>query len=410
VLTASDGSTLTLPNSFTFADFAISSPTPNQYVTRFPTITGIGLPGTSVAVSVASVGTLCSTTVDSGGAWSCASTLQLPQHGTFTLNAAQTGIGNPASASVSVVVSVDWTVSTSATVAGAAVANGALVAPGSTITYQVDYVSSAAIAMAGVTSADDLTGVLDDATFVANSAQLVVNGAAAVPVSDPSASVLTVPAFSLPAGKSAVLTYQVTVNANRWGAVLSRTVTATSTTEPPLSCGAACSTSEQTAVPLQVQKVGEDSSANVVPMTGSQWAVYSSANATTPVVGPIPAGSDVGLFRSTALPAGTYWLEESTSLSGFSLLAQRVQFTLNPDLSITLVSSPSNVTVTTVNGSATIRVMDVPRMALPQAGGPGTLIFYLAGFALLAVAVVAVVVAALVRRLRSSERIRKVIS
>ncbi|MFW8745099.1 hypothetical protein, partial [Mesorhizobium japonicum] len=75
-------------------------------MSRYPTITGVGLPGASVAVSVASLGTLCSTTVDSGGAWSCTSTVQLPAYGGFTLSAVQTGGGSDANASVPIFVAV----------------------------------------------------------------------------------------------------------------------------------------------------------------------------------------------------------------------------------------------------------------------------------------------------------------
>ncbi|MFW8744955.1 beta strand repeat-containing protein, partial [Mesorhizobium japonicum] len=106
VLTASDSSTVTFPAAFTYVGFGITSPTSGQTIPWSPTVTGFGLAGASVAVTAAGVGAVCSAVVDSGGAWSCASTVAFPQQGSFTLKATQTGGGGPSTSTVSVVTSI----------------------------------------------------------------------------------------------------------------------------------------------------------------------------------------------------------------------------------------------------------------------------------------------------------------
>ena len=140
------------------------------------------------------------------------------------------------------------------------------------------------------------------------------------------------------------------------------------------------------AVPVQIQKVGEDSAGAVVAMNGSQWAVYDSATGGTAVVAVAPPALDgggaaiTGLFRVTTLTPGTYWLQETTALPGFALLAQRVGFTLTAAGAVQLsAGTASNVSVVTVGGTPTIRVQDVPAFVLPKAGGGGTGWIYLTG-------------------------------
>lgn len=165
------------------------------------------------------------------------------------------------------------------------------------------------------------------------------------------------------------------------------------------------------AATLQVLKVGEDSTGSVVPMTGSAWAVYEERTGGTALIDPIAsvvdAGSPVtGLFRDTSLTEGTYWLEETTALPGFELLAHRVPFVVAADGAVTLGASASaNITLVDVDGVQTIRVEDVPKLELPEAGGPGTLAFSLTGLSLL-VAAGAVAAASAIRRQKASQRVQ----
>ena len=162
---------------------------------------------------------------------------------------------------------------------------------------------------------------------------------------------------------------------------------------------------------LQVLKVGEDSTGTVVPMDGSAWAVYTQETGGNAVVASIAPAVDgggasiTGLFRDTLAP-GTYWLEETKALPGFELLAGRVPFTVAPDGAVALGATASaNVTVVDIDGVRTIRVEDVPKLELPDAGGFGTLPIYLAGALLLAVAA-AIATASAVRRHKASQRVQ----
>lgn len=162
---------------------------------------------------------------------------------------------------------------------------------------------------------------------------------------------------------------------------------------------------------LQVLKVGEDSTGTVVPMDGSAWAVYTQETGGNAVVASIAPAVDgggasiTGLFRDTLTP-GTYWLEETKALPGFELLAGRVPFTVAPDGNVMLGATASaNITVVDIDGVRTIRVEDVPKLELPDAGGFGTLPIYLAGALLLAVAA-AIATASAVRRHKASQRVQ----
>lgn len=81
---------------------------------------------------------------------------------------------------------------------------------GDVITYTVTVTGDDAGDYTGARITDDLTDVLDDATFVAGSASLSVDGGAAQPVGDPTAGLLTWTG-TIPTGVDAVLTYQVRV-------------------------------------------------------------------------------------------------------------------------------------------------------------------------------------------------------
>lgn len=300
-----------------------------------------------------------------------------------------------------------WTIAKQAFRGAVALATGATVHPGEELTYRVTATSTSDAALDGVTLTDDLSGVLDDATFVSGSAQLVVGAASPVPIADPAADRLTAGPFVLPGRAVAVLTYRVRVADDAWSATLTNTVTGTAGTpalpDPPQPCAAACTTTQVTSTPVQIQKVGEASDGEIVPMDGSSWTIWDAASGGTALVDPVPAATSggaavVGLFRDASLGAGTYWLQETRALDGFALLAERVPFTIDADGGVALgAGAGANVAVVDVDGIRTIRVEDVPALALPDAGGPGTGRITLLGAALLAVGCIGGVVGTVLR-------------
>ena len=72
------------------------------------------------------------------------------------------------------------------------------VSPGDTINYTVEARNTGEQTVDGISFRDDLSGVLDHASFVAGSATLVVWPGSTVPVADPIGDVLTAGPFSLP--------------------------------------------------------------------------------------------------------------------------------------------------------------------------------------------------------------------
>lgn len=290
-----------------------------------------------------------------------------------------------------------WELGKEALIGTTVLSQGAVVQPGDSITYRVTAKNTGAVAITNATLTDDLSQVLDDATFVAGSVRLTIGSGAPATIPDPAGPTLST-TFALPAGTTAVLTYQAKVKDDAWSAILRNAVVGSAgTPENPVTptCPVSCTTTQNTPTPFQILKVGEDSTGAVVPMDGSQWAIFTAASGGTPVVGAvIPAtdanGTVTGLFRDATLAPGTYWLEETRALDGFALLATRVQFTIAAGGTLTLgAQSASTVTVIDQDGIPTIRVEDVPAFALPDAGGSGVTVIYLAGGALLAAAILA---------------------
>ncbi|MEV4669327.1 DUF6923 family protein [Microbacterium sp. LWO12-1.2] len=288
-----------------------------------------------------------------------------------------------------------WTLAKQAYRGAAALPTGAVVRPGDEITYRVTAVNTSGVEVSGASLTDDLSQVLDDAAFVAGSAQLVIGTGAPLALTDPVGTQLTTGPFALPASTTAQLTYRVVVDADAWSRSLTNTVTGTGgkpgQPTPPQPCPTACTTTQVTPTPLQLQKVGEASTGELVPMDGSEWVIWDAETGGTALVDPVPPAMSggmpvTGLFRDVTLTAGTYWLEETRALDGFALLPQRVPFVIADDGSVSLgtgVGASSNVELVDVDGIRTIRVEDVPVLDLPDAGGPGTTWMYLLGVTLL---------------------------
>lgn len=133
-------------------------------------------------------------------------------------------------------------------------------------------------------------------------------------------------------------------------------------------------------IPLQIEKIGE-SDAGWVRMDGSSFAILQDVDG-EPGMSIAFTFIDVetGLFQIDDIEVGTYWLSELTAPDGFSLLAQPVQFTINPDRTVTITGNGGGAV--TANGQL-ITVRDVPALVMPATGGAGPVLFFVGGSALI---------------------------
>ncbi len=250
------------------------------------------------------------------------------------------------------------------------------------ITYAVTATNSTANPITGVILTDDLSQVLNNATFTAGSANLTVNGGTPVSVPDPGAgSKLLTPSFTLSGNATAVLTYSVTVNSDAWLVTVKNGATGNGIL-PPARCvtggsvplDPACFTTNPTTGHLFLQKAGPGTiQGSTVPLTGSTFEIHNdAAGQMGPTVVGVnsPVSGSPGLVEVRNLLPGTYWLLETKAPSGYSLLATPVKFTIAPNGSIALDSATAGTSVTANN--QTITVLDMASVKLPFAGGPGT--------------------------------------
>lgn len=269
-------------------------------------------------------------------------------------------------------------------------ASGSPVVPGQNITYTVTATNTGGPAEGTVIS-DDLSDVLDDATFASGSARLTVGDAEPITLADPTGTSLQTAPFTLPAEATATLTYSVTVNADAWNTTIGNSVVGSWGGDRPIDCSVCTTTHSPLGV--LIQKVGESADAGMVPMDGSEWAVYADADGAPGDA--LDAESIVSVDGATIrlqnLSAGAYWLEETRAPDGFNLLAERVPFTVAADGTVTLSADPDARVVTVGTdadtGMSEITVADVPALELPESGGPGTAVFLIVGGILTAIAV-----------------------
>ncbi|MDQ0213197.1 DUF7927 domain-containing protein [Arthrobacter bambusae] len=250
------------------------------------------------------------------------------------------------------------------------------------ITYAVTATNSTANPITGVILTDDLSQVLNNATFTAGSANLTVNGSTPLAVPDPgTGSTLATPSFTLPGNGTAVLTYSVTVNTNAWLVIVKNGATGSGIV-PPARCvtggsaplDPACFTTNPTTGHLFLQKAGPGTTqGSTVPLTGSTFEIHNdAAEQMDPTVVGVnsPVSGSPGLVEVRNLLPGTYWLLETKAPDGYSLLATPVKFTIAPNGSIALDPATAGTSVTANN--QTITVLDMASVKLPFAGGPGT--------------------------------------
>jgi len=270
--------------------------------------------------------------------------------------------------------------------------SGSVVSPGDTITYTVTAVASGNV-VNGLVVTDDLSSVLNHATFVSGSAKLSVAGGAASSVADPGSDhLLVTSAFNLPAGASAVLTYQVRVDSDAWLVTLRNSVTGMAGgSQPPQSCDP-CSTTHTTPGVLNIEKEGKDWSGAWQPISGSTFELladdHGSPGSVITTLAPESIGQ--GLFQIAGVVPGTwYWLSETKAPPGFELLAEPVRFTMGADGTVTLgQGSGSLVTLDQDStGRYVLLVQDVSAPALPAAGGHGSTPYVVTGGVLLLFAI-----------------------
>lgn len=257
--------------------------------------------------------------------------------------------------------------------------------PGDTVEYQVLLTNTGSAPYTASDPAsftDDLSGVLDEATYAGDA-----SGGAVVTGSELSWS------GALAVGESVAITYSVLVDDTFTGdRVLANTVTT-----PPGSGGdclaesraASCSTRtpvEALAATVQVEKVGERADGGLERLAGAGFELLADdAGAPGAVLtGVGGTETETGLFAFEVLAPGTYWLRETAAPGSYTLLAEPVRFTVAPTGLVTLTDPDAQPQITTHDGTLTVR--DLATFELPTAGGQGAQIFYLAGGALLVLA------------------------
>ncbi len=283
-------------------------------------------------------------------------------------------------------------------------AAGTVLAPGSTVDYQV-LATSTSGQVDGVVLTDDLSDVLDDAAFVPGSAALSIDDGPLLPVADPTGTLLSTPAFTLPAGTSAVLTYRVTVDEAAWSSSLRNTVTGTGPV-PPATCAdpaapePVCRTVNDTFSRVVVTKKGTDSTGTISQLAGAEFTLHTDDDGAPGTVvdpGPVAVPGLVGTVEARNLTPGSYWLTETRAPAGHTLLAEPVAFAIATDGTVALVDPAAHPQVTAT--AHRIEILDVRALTLPSAGatGHGTALIT-AGAALLLTALVAALRTSTMRR------------
>lgn len=302
-------------------------------------------------------------------------------------------------------VPAEWTVIKTASIDGDEVRTGA-VRPGDTIDYTIT-----ATASRGQVTDVRLRDVLEvpASTIAATPAATLTVASAGPTAVEPVVTgdagllyyVFTPAPFTLEAGQTATLRYSITLLPDVWLRQVDNTVTGRGSVAPQ-QCGLMaramneeCSTSHATGALLLIEKRGQGIN-GVTPLDGAAFVVLSSVNpdviVTTP---PLTATGAVGRFELRGLPAGDYWLRETKAPAGHSLLAADIAFTVHQSGTVTIGAGNPQVAAS----GTTITVTDAAAYAMPVAGGPGRLPFWIFGALLTGLALTLIV-----RRRRSIQQ------
>ncbi|QAY63018.1 hypothetical protein ET495_06920 [Xylanimonas allomyrinae] len=254
-------------------------------------------------------------------------------------------------------------------VKSASPASGTTVTKGQVVTYSLAF-DHTGTGPADVDFTDDLTDVLDDATFVR------IENAGGLTVSGPTDGRLSITG-SLAADTTVVYSVQVKPD-GRGDNVLRNAVFKGDTPEGP-----------GTEHPVRYLYVQKTDGTN--PLGGGvQFALRAELDGEPGPIVALDAVDETGLFVTGAIEPGTYLLEEQRAPDGYQLLATPVRFHVAADGAITLDDAEADggrVTVSTHgDGMNVLSVADVKAPALPLTGGSGPLAYWLCGSALVAAA------------------------
>ncbi|WGD36949.1 SpaA isopeptide-forming pilin-related protein [Lysinibacter sp. HNR] len=265
-----------------------------------------------------------------------------------------------------------WSINKAVTVNGQEPVDGR-VAPGDILTYTVT-ASAGTVAVNGVTITDDLSEVLQSASFVPGSAGLRIGNGSVQTVSDPVDAILTTQPFSLARSQQATLTYQVTVNDDAWLKTLINTVTGDASEGLP-NC-VTCSTISETGARVLIQKNGVDASGGVVPVTGASFRILADDQGRpgNPVNNHtvVPVADQTGRYEvPLGLMPGNYWIEETRAPAGHELLARPAPFQITDTGELVLLNLADNPSLVVQDGVLTI--FDVVAVTLPYTGATASL-------------------------------------
>ncbi|QIM18182.1 DUF11 domain-containing protein [Leucobacter coleopterorum] len=294
--------------------------------------------------------------------------------GTKVVNRAQvlgsdidTDLTNNTAEAVTTIEPPEWNVQKTTSIPA-----GTFVDPGQQVDYTVT-ATSVSGDVEDVVLSDNLSGVLNNASFVSGSAKLRVGSEAPIEVSDPIGTSLQTEPFMLPAGEQAKLTYSVRVNNDAWSVNLHNTVSGNGSSEPT-SCAPnsapqpECETDTPSSGRIAIEKRASAHAGGAL-LDGAAFRLLSdeSGRPGAPLTNQLVTGTgDTGHFEATGVAPGHYWIEEVRAPNGHVLLANPVRFQIAANGQLSMDATPDGLVSIERN---TLVVSDVATLVLPKAGG-----------------------------------------